>query len=183
MLASGGRGTWTGGSWGHCSLEKCFWPRTEPGPQSHWVPAAGSPGRLGGSWGQGLSFPGGVLSRLSLGWGIPGPGCFLHHLQWPFGFGWLGFGQPAHPPALGHQGDAGAPSPWWEPCLAGVGWLCPEEPTFPLPAAAAPAPAPAPTPAAAPAPLTARRGKRRQQLSETSRAQPGYGNHRGAPTA
>lgn len=37
--------------------------------QSHWVPAAGSPRRLGGSWGQGLSFPGGVLSRLSLGWG------------------------------------------------------------------------------------------------------------------
>lgn len=69
MLASGGRGTWTGGSWGHCSLEKCFWPRTEPGPQSHWVPAAGSPRRLGGSWGQGLSFPGRVLSRLSLGWG------------------------------------------------------------------------------------------------------------------
>ena len=37
-------------------------------------------------------------------------------------------------------------------------------------------------PAPIPAPLTARRRKKRQQLRETRRAQPGYGNHKGRPS-
>ena len=126
----------------------------EPQPQA--LPA----GEVG-SWGRGA-----CLAEA----GVPGPGrtppppagSSLALQLWP----------AAHPPVLGHMGALGAPSPWREPRQTRVDWTCPEELTSPLPAAPAPILAP----------LTARRRKKTQQLRETRRAQPGYGNHKGRPS-